>query len=115
MTLVVVIFGILLAWLFMISQPTGATLGSDSFAKCLAEKGVVMYGAYWCPHCQNQKKLFGNSFKNIKYVECTQETKLCAEKKITSYPTWEFMDGSRQEGEMNLGQLAEKTSCEIPK
>jgi hypothetical protein len=25
----------------------------DNFAKCLTEKGVEMYGASWCSHCQN--------------------------------------------------------------
>ena len=30
----------------------------DSFAQCLTDDGVKMYGAWWCPHCQSQKKLF---------------------------------------------------------
>jgi len=30
----------------------------DEFAQCLTDKGVKMYGAYWCPHCQAQKALF---------------------------------------------------------
>jgi len=35
----------------------------DDFAECLNQKGAVMYGAYWCGHCKDQKKMFGNSFK----------------------------------------------------
>ena len=27
----------------------------DVFARCLKEKQAVFYGAFWCPHCQNQK------------------------------------------------------------
>jgi len=27
-----------------------------TFAKCLTENGAKMYGAYWCTHCENQKK-----------------------------------------------------------
>ena len=33
---------------------------TDALAQCLTAKGVKMYGAYWCSHCQNQKKAFGD-------------------------------------------------------
>ena len=29
------------------------------FAKFLNENNIVMYSAYWCPHCHDQKQLFG--------------------------------------------------------
>ena len=29
------------------------------FAKFLSGSNVVMYSAYWCPHCHDQKQLFG--------------------------------------------------------
>jgi len=89
----------------------------DEFAKCLKDSGAVFYGAFWCPHCQAQKKLFGTSQKLLPYVECStpdgrNQTPFCLEKKIGSYPTWEFADGSRLDGEIPLAQLAEKTSCQ---
>lgn len=67
----------------------------DSFAKCLTDKGVKMYGAYWCSHCQNQKKAFGDSFKYINYIECADpnikgQLEVCQKEKIEGYPTWEF-------------------------
>ena len=38
----------------------------DNFAKCLTEKGAVMYGAMdWCKFTQAQKAMFGKSFKYI--------------------------------------------------
>lgn len=86
----------------------------DSFAKCLTQKGVVMYGAYWCPHCQRQKKLFGDSFQYVNYVECTKDVKKCQEKKIEGYPTWIFKNGERIAGEVSFDQLAQKTSCKAP-
>lgn len=86
----------------------------DTFAQCLSEKQVVMYGAYWCPHCQQQKKLFGQSFRYIKYVECTNDIKLCQEKNIVGYPTWIFSDGSRIEGETSFAKLAVKSACVAP-
>ncbi|MDO8594206.1 MAG: hypothetical protein Q7R93_01685 [bacterium] len=91
----------------------------DGFATCLKEKSATFYGAFWCPHCQAQKKLFGRSQKLLPYVECsTPNTKgqlqVCIDKKIEGYPTWEFADGSRESKEFSLEQLAEKTSCELP-
>src|SRR3989344_3959499 len=86
----------------------------DSFAVCLKDKGAVFYGAFWCPHCQNQKTMFGNSAKKLPYVECSNpsgsgQLQICTDKKIEGYPTWEFADGSRLTGEIPLSTLAEKT------
>ena len=69
--------------------------------------------------CQAQKKLFGSSVKLLPYAECSTpdanaQTQICIDKKIASYPTWEFADGSRLTGEIPLAQLAEKTSCVLP-
>lgn len=92
----------------------------DTFAQCLGDKGAKFYGAYWCPHCQAQKALFGNSVKLLPYVECSlpdgqTRTPICIEKGIESYPTWILKDGSRLNGEIKLATLAEKTGCELPK
>jgi len=91
----------------------------DTFATCLKDQGATFYGAFWCPHCQNQKKLFGKSVDLLPYVECStpdgqEQTQACQDKKIESYPTWEFKDGSRETGEIPLATLAEKTSCVLP-
>jgi len=91
----------------------------DTFTQCLKDKGAVFYGAFWCPHCQAQKKMFGSSVKLLPYVECSTldgkaQLPECTEKKITGYPTWEFADGSRMSGEVPLADLAVKTACELP-
>ncbi len=91
----------------------------DGFATCLQEKGAQFYGAFWCPHCQAQKKTFGRSASKLPYTECSLsngqgQTQICIDKKIESYPTWEFADGSRVTGEQTLKTLAEKTGCELP-
>ncbi|MBI4143546.1 hypothetical protein HY487_01535 [Candidatus Woesearchaeota archaeon] len=90
----------------------------DSFAKCLSADGVKMYGAYWCPHCSSQKQMFGNSFKFINYIECSLpdragQTKACTDAKINAYPTWEFADGKRIEGELSFEQLSRNSNCKI--
>lgn len=69
----------------------------DDFAKALTSGGAEFYGAFWCPHCQEQKKEFGNSKKYLPYIECSNPdqsvTDICVEKKIESYPTWMFKNG----------------------
>ena len=91
----------------------------DDFAKCLTVNEAKMYGAFWCSHCQNQKKSFGSSWQYVDYVECSlpdgnSQTEFCSNARIEGYPTWEFKDKSRIEGEATFGQLAEKTGCSLP-
>ena len=109
--------------LFAVLKPTGnatKTPGKyDSFAQCLTEKGTKMYGAFWCPHCQDQKEDFGSSWKYVTYIECSLpdrsgQTPLCQKEGIESYPTWEFSDKSREKGVMTLNELSEKTGCPLP-
>jgi len=92
----------------------------DEFAQCLTDNGATFYGAFWCPHCAEQKDMFGNSMEFVKYVECSLpsgqgQTDECNEVGIETYPTWEFADGSRLTGVQSFETLAEKTSCELTK
>ncbi len=102
------------------SRSTSSEPGKyDAFTTCLKDKGAVFYGAFWCPHCQAEKELFGFSEKLLPYVECStpdgqNQTQICKDNKITSYPTWVFTDGSQLNGEITLQQLADKTSCLLP-
>lgn len=91
----------------------------DDFAQCIKDNGAVMYGAWWCPHCTNQKDLFGNSFSYVNYVECSEPgsksmSQKCKDADIQGYPTWKFDDGSHASGEQSLEYLGEKTGCELP-
>lgn len=69
----------------------------DDFAKALKAGGAEFYGAFWCPHCQAEKALFGPSKRYLPYIECSNpdqsQTQACIDKKIESYPTWMFKDG----------------------
>lgn len=92
----------------------------DSFAQCLEDKGVKFFGAFWCPHCQAQKALFGKSKSKLPYVECSTpdgrgQLQVCVDENISGYPTWEFPDGSREEGEVSLEDLSEKSGCPLPR
>src|SRR3989344_5960179 len=90
---VVVLAGILTFWYRQDNAPGKL----DTFATCLTDKGAIFYGAFWCPHCQAQKKLFGRSQRLLLYVECSTpdakgQLQVCKDKNIQSYPTWEFAD-----------------------
>jgi hypothetical protein len=95
----------------------------DDLANCLAEKNVKEYGAFWCPNCAKQQKMFGSSYNIIKeknvYVECdargkNQQSQLCLDKNVQKYPDWEFLNGERLVGVQDLEILAEKAGCEKP-
>lgn len=93
----------------------------DSFAKCLKDRHVLMYGAYWCPHCAEQKEKFGASFKYAPYVECgipgntRGEQEVCKDAGIKHFPTWQFPPvGERVEQVLSLDDLSDRTGCPLP-
>jgi len=91
----------------------------DSFAKCLTLSGAKFYGAFWCSHCNNQKKAFGSSQQYLPFVECSsddgkEQLQICKDEGIEGYPTWVFADGTRLSGEVSFETLAEKTQCVLP-
>ncbi|HAN46338.1 MAG TPA: Vitamin K epoxide reductase [Cyanobacteria bacterium UBA8156] len=90
---------------------------NHSFAGQLAQHlqttNVKMYGAFWCPHCREQKAAFGEAAALVPYVECDPrgekaQAALCQTKNIRSYPTWEI-DGQLVEGARSLTDLAKLT------
>lgn len=90
----------------------------DQFARCIASNGAKLYGASWCPHCTDQKGLFGNSTKYLPYVECStgqwSQAQECTDAGIRAYPTW-IIDGTKTEGKQTLSKLASLTKCQLPK
>ena len=91
----------------------------DVLAQCINDSGATFYGAYWCPHCQDQKKAFGDSVDLLPYVECdvngkNSQATLCKAENVTTYPTWKFSDGSTETGVLSLSRLSELTSCPLP-
>lgn len=109
---------IILASVFLV-RSSNTPSKYDGFASCLGEKGAKFYGAFWCPHCRSQKDIFGKSAKNLPYIECStpdgnNQLAVCTESGIESYPTWVFSDGSKENGQLTLEKLAEKTTCQLP-
>ncbi|HVU06740.1 MAG TPA: thioredoxin family protein [Candidatus Paceibacterota bacterium] len=88
----------------------------DQFATCIKDSGATFFGAFWCPHCQEQKSLFGKSWKKLPYVECSTpdgqgQTEICKTNNIESYPTWQWKSGDRKTGVLTFDELSQFTGC----
>jgi uncharacterized membrane protein/glutaredoxin len=86
-----------------------------ALAEHLTKEGVLFYGASWCPHCQEQKRLFGASAARLPYVECSPagrnapQAAACSRAGVSTYPTW-IINGRATVGEvLSLAQLADAT------
>jgi uncharacterized membrane protein/glutaredoxin len=97
-------------------EPTGP---EDPMVRALAEhlteEDVLFYGASWCPHCQEQKRLFGASASRLPYIECNlagpnaPQSSTCSRAGVQTYPTW-VIKGRRIVGQvLSLAELADAT------
>jgi hypothetical protein len=83
-----------------------------ALAKHLTSIGAKKFSAFWCPHCYEQKQLFGKeAFAEINYIECdpngeNPQTKLCQDTGIQGFPTWQIK-GQLYPGVQQLEKLAE--------
>lgn len=81
-------------------------------AEHLTQTDAKFYGASWCPHCAEQKELFGSSARRLPYVECasagpgSRQTAVCNDAGIKNYPTW-IINGQRYMGTQSLDLLAQ--------
>ena len=82
----------------------------EALARHLSDTGARFYGAYWCPACREQKRLFGNAASALPYVECDAagagaRPDLCTQANVRTFPTW-TIGGNRREGVTSLDTLA---------
>jgi len=109
---------ILLAVYTWAPAPTRYSEYAARLAHYLTQSGVVMYGAYWCPHCQEQKAMFGPAARLLPYVECDPrgigaQPDRCRARGIRVYPTWEF-HGQLEEGVLTIDELAQRSGFPSP-
>jgi len=85
----------------------------------LADSGAVFYGASWCPHCQQQKAMFGASVNRLPYVECSPGGRTaptapsCIAARVNIYPTWIFADGDRISEVLSTEELARRVGYKV--
>lgn len=78
----------------------------DNFAKCLTDKGAVMYGASFCQYSHAQQGMFGKSFQYVDYKDFTENPN------VRTTPTWEI-NGNLIARVQSFDRLAELTGCSI--
>lgn len=93
-------------------------------ASHLAKIGAKEYVAYWCPHCHEQKLLFGKEAYNIitengVKTECAEDSPVgkpqdCQAAGIKGYPTW-IINGKSYGGAQNLDELAKASGYTGPR
>ncbi|MBV8886468.1 MAG: vitamin K epoxide reductase family protein [Chroococcidiopsidaceae cyanobacterium CP_BM_RX_35] len=81
-----------------------------ALARHLQTIGAKEYIAWWCPHCHEQKQLFGKeAYREINSIDCAPSgvstSVECQTAHVESYPTWEI-NGKSYEGVQSLEQLA---------
>jgi hypothetical protein len=91
----------------------------DAFAQCLASKQAKMYGLYWCPHCLDQKEMFGKAFQYVPYQECAikgsrELAPECKAAGAKNFPSWQFGNDPLHEGVLPLEDLSSRTGCSLP-
>jgi cyclophilin family peptidyl-prolyl cis-trans isomerase len=89
-----------------------------AFAKSLRDAGVIFFGADWCSQCQQQKALFEDGGQFLNFIEVTNPDRTPNQRgideNVTTYPTWQFQNGSRQTGLLTLQQLSTASGIAIP-
>ncbi|MBO0352120.1 vitamin K epoxide reductase family protein [Phormidium pseudopriestleyi FRX01] len=90
-----------------------------ALARHLTAVGAKDYSAYWCPHCHEQKELFGKqAVSEINYIECdpvgqNPQPQLCKAAQIGGYPTW-IINGEQYPGVRSLSELAALSGYQGP-
>ncbi len=96
--------------------PVTTTSGSAeiALAEHLNKSGAKLYVAYWCPHCFQQKQLFGKAaFEKLLAVECAGDApngqpQVCIDAQVKAFPTWQIQ-GQTYAGTQSLEKLADLT------
>ena len=108
------VVGLLIGWNTGLFGGPAADHPYASFAQCLTDQKVTMYGTDWCPNCQNQKKMFGAAFKYIDYVNCDFNQQVCDAQGVEGYPTWKINGQLIGAGVQTFPTLGATAECKLP-
>ena len=114
-----VLAAVFLLWGYAASAPPAPEGAyADGLARHLTATGVKLYGAYWCPHCTDQKQMFGKAAGQLPYIECDARSAVgkpavCAAANVRAFPTWDIA-GKRYEGVLSLEELARLSGYSPP-
>lgn len=101
--------------LILFNLHLGAEFPREQLDRCLYEKRATMFGAPTCGFCQQQKRVLGESFDMVRFLDCAKDKSLCETRNVDQYPTWVLeRDGTelkRYAGVLSLEKLSEFYEC----
>jgi len=94
--------------------------GIQNLINELNDKNITLYGMSWCPHCKDQKSLFGENIDELDYIDCDiSPDDIC--KELSVVPVWITPDEKIFVGQMSLSEIERissgcdyKGNCDIP-
>jgi hypothetical protein len=102
---ILIILGIISLTIFIKIKPQEIT--SEEIAKCIGENSKL-YNQIGCPHCENQKNIFGENIKYLNIILCDNDWEQCSQ--ITGTPSWEI-NGEMYTGTKSIEELKKLTNC----
>ena len=106
-TIVIVLAVLALAYVVISFQGSGVPSISEEIAKCIGENSVI-YVQTGCSACTYQEELFGENYKHLEIINCTDNIELCPGVSVT--PTWKI-NGELIERVQSIKKLKELTGC----
>lgn len=108
---ILILIGVMALAYFLIAKPFSPidVKTSEEIAKCIGKNSVV-YVQLGCPHCENQKKMFGDNYKYINSIDCFYKREECSQAEISATPTW-VIKNKKYPGVQEIEKLRELTGC----
>eukprot|EP00667_Euglena_gracilis_P017492 EG_transcript_18455 len=101
------------------AKPAPLAFDLDALAKCIRDRGFVLFSSPSCVHCQEQRALLGPAVELVPTTECSGEglTACVVRHNIQALPTWlQITDGverRRHSGLLTLPALSNFTACPL--
>ena len=93
--------------IYIINQRNNLPETTEEITKCIANHSIL-YIQNGCIHCIKQEKLFGENFKFVNYINCSEDFSKCAN--IEATPTW-VINNEKLTGVKEISNLQELTGC----
>jgi hypothetical protein len=102
-------------WTFVSENELAKMTNIDSFAECLSIKWVRMYWTSWCSLCNEQKKLFWDSFDKVWFIDCDKERQHCLDVWVRWFPTWIDQNWNQYPWTQQLKKISDISWCPLNK
>ena len=106
---ITIIIAVIVLSVIILTNPGNKSEVPESTAKCIGENSAL-FVQLGCPHCEDQKEIFGNNVQYINVTDCFYNKETCIYENITAIPTWKIND-KYYIGVQSIEKLKELTGC----